>query len=562
MRMPMRTTRRPKPKRAKRWAVVDIEAPKWSQFALGVMIDDQGEVSHFDTLDGYCRGVADFDGRVFAHNGGNYDFLFLNQLQDVSLSGPRAVRARHGKAHLSDSFPLFPMSLKALGQAVGVLKQELAYEDLEPLLATPEGREKVFAYCEQDCRVLRAGILSHQRFCEQVPHPEPRWPGTAGSTAVYCAEAWEPEAVAELKRHTLDLHSYDSHRSAVIGGRCEAWQLGPVEGPIYCYDVKSSYPARYFEGPMPVGPYVRTSHERVGQQGVYWCRFTQDPSRIPLLSAEGVFCHSGEGWLTSEEMAAAREEGFRLEVLHGFVSLVSIPFGMRFATELYRLKEAGEPFAKVCLNALHGKLGEQLIHDTYRTTKGDHRSFWRNSELALPAWHQRPLMEAFILARARIALWRQMDALHRAGHRVLYTDTDSIHTTADESAFRRCGGVLGKSPGQWEVKAVATRAIYLARKAYALETPDAKDKSGAPLPHQFALKGFPSLLHSWELFERAWERSFSGDSPHVVDCSAGILSFRQGVPGSPEAKTLHRTLSAQVGPAKRRLTGDRVWYTH
>lgn len=538
------------------FAALDIEAVgnTWDVFDLAVGVTHSGEVEHFDTQEEMQHWVEEYSGRVAAHSGGTYDFHFLRGKDQVLLTGSRILTARLGKAQLLDTYPMMPMSLKKIGKAVGLEKLDVDRSRLAEL-----SRDEVRTYCERDAQVLARALHRHRDFCLSVPHTKPSWPSTAGATAVYCAEAYEGEAVRHMARHPLSPETWREHAETVQGGRTEVWRLGHVKGPVYCYDVKSSYPARYLEEPLPVGPWAPVSHEVHGVPGVWRVKFSQPTDRIPVLSADGVFCHRGEGWCTSEELYAARNElGARVEVLHGWVTRRLLPFGENFVRTLYRLKEQGSPFAKVCLNALHGKFGQRIRGGTYRRWGAGDADYVLDEELSLPRWYQRPLVEAHLLARARVALWRCMDALHRAGWAVLYTDTDSIHTDASPADFERVtGATMGEGLGQWELKGTARRALYLARKCYALEWEDGE---------QFiACKGFPQtapgekpLPHhvTWEKLEEAWEHPVE-----VVEPRWGLQGWARAMDSEQSAKSFQRTLAAHAGAGKVRRGAD-VWYAH
>lgn len=519
------------------------------QFSLACAVTSTGAVEHFDTREELQSWTEEWEGNAFAHSGGTYDFLFLQGKDEVLLTGSRILSARLGKARLKDTYPMMPMSLKKIGDAVGLHKLEVDRANLHRITREEERR-----YCEVDTRILVKALHQHRSFClETVPHNSPSWPSTAGATAVYCAEAYEREAVRHMARHPLDPSVHLEHSGMVQGGRCELWQLGEVKGPVYAYDIKSSYPARYLEAPLPVGPWRPVSHEVHGVPAVWRVKFSQPRDRLPVLSSDGVFCHEGEGWATHEELYAARSLlGAKVEVLDGWVSARVLPLGQSFVRELYRLKESGSPFAKVCLNALHGKFGQRLLGGIYRRNGAGGFAF--DEELSLPRWYQRPLVEAHILARARVALWKAMDALHRGGWSVLYTDTDSVHTNCPPERFAAVTGArMGKELGDWELKGTATAALYLAPKVYALRWDEAT-AAQVKAPTFVACKGFPASRVSWELLQQAWEL------PEEVPL-LGVESWGTVRDDITTARDETRTLRAHPGAGKRRDL-NAVWYAH
>lgn len=533
--------------------VFDIESPTgWDKFGLAVMMDEYGEKEVAYSLPELQRMVERTPGNLWAHSGGTYDFLFLSGKDEVILSGSRVLRAKVGKARLCDSFPLMQMSLEKVGQAVGVHKTKVDRTRLDEL-----STQEVEDYCAQDCQVLLAALKAHRDFIETVPHPHPRLPTTSGASAVYCAEAWDAPVALHLSKSTPSFEDWEEQRGTVMGGRCELWRLGHVRGPVYYYDVKSSYPSRYLEGPLPVGPWRKVNHApRAGTVGVFRVKFSQPKDRLPLLTSSppdgygGVHAHEGEGWATSEEIEVARAElGARVEVLHGWVSELVGPLGRRFVEKLFRLKEEGQPFAKVTFNSLHGKFGQNILNGVWRRHP---RGWVYDEELSVPRWYQRPLVEGAILARARIGLWRTMDALRVQGWRVLYTDTDSVHTDCPPSLFP---GTLGEAPGEWDLKLAASEALYLAPKVYALRHEDEDGKDTVTL----ASKGFPSSQVTWETMWRAWH-----EAPLPVSATQGLIGFRSGGRDTATARVLTRTLAAHPGAGKKRtgLDGCEVWYSH
>jgi hypothetical protein len=102
--------------------------------------------------------------------------------------------------------------------------------------------------------------------------------------------------------------------------------------------------------------------------------------------------------------------------------------------------------------------------------------------------HIQPIMAAQILGRARVALYRVLEAIENAGYQWYYTDTDSVHTNCPPDKMPvpvwtpdqgKAGlGVLASEGGPYH-------AIYLGPKAYCLIDQDTgKATKGA-------LKGVP-----------------------------------------------------------------------
>ena len=511
-----------------RFAVIDLEALNWNEYRVGYFVDSDGADVRCDTAEQLSAQVENFPGRVFAHYGGRYDVFFLNEPKAVTMSGSGILRAQLGSASLYDSWYLFQMSLAKLGKAVGHAKHEGKSDRIEEL-----SLDETAEHCRNDCEVLRVALLKHREWCRTRPHPEPRWPATAGGTAVYCLEAFEPEGVATLRAERVELSDWQHQFGAVTGGRVELWQLGHVKGPVYSYDIRSSYPASWLDGPLPLGPWRRVDAEVSDAAGVYLCDVKQSRDTLPVVAPEHVWKYDGPAWLTHEEISEVRAHGGRVDVVDGWVSHSGpVAFGQDFAREMYRAKAAGDPWAKVSINSAHGKFGQGILQTNWVKRSGR----WEcDYELGFPAWHQRPLISAYVLSRARIRLHRTLHALKQGGWRCLYVDTDCVHTDCPPERFP---GQLGDELGQWAHEATAEEAVYVAPKVYMLKLVGGGVKMAA--------KGLPRDQVTWEALvdvARGNPVSFTNDK--------GLVGFRR-LGGTWEARRSKqpRRLVTQTGGKK------------
>lgn len=515
------------------YAVLDVEARggTWDKFWLAWFRTSTGEAIECTTAELLGECVKRFQGPVFTLFGGRYDNFFLPRPSSVTLSGSGILRAQVGKAAVYDAWFLFQMSLAKLGKAVGHLKFEGKSDRMAELT-----QDEASAHCYNDCGVLLTALEKHRQWCATRPHPLPRWPMTAGSTAVYCLEALEPEGFARLSAQELEASEWMQHYAAVSGGRVELWQLGRVKGPVYSYDINSSYPQSWCDAPLPLGPWRAVTGERRGAAGVYRCTVRQSREHLPVVAPMHVWRYDGEAWLTSEEVAAVRELGGAVDVHEGWVSDSSEWFGRDFATSLYAAKNAGDPWAKVGVNAAHGKLQQSIIQTEHRWRE---RAWAAELTLSLPNWHQRPIIGCFVLARARLRLHATLEKLRAAGWKVLYVDTDCVHTDCPPEKFP---GALSGALGEWKLETTAVEACYVAPKVYGLKLGDGSVK--------LASKGLPKKLVTWEVLTRAAK----GERVALRE-AAGLQSFLsiQGEPWGAYAAERRRALVTQTG-GKRRKT--------
>jgi hypothetical protein len=170
--------------------------------------------------------------------------------------------------------------------------------------------------------------------------------------------------------------------------------------------------------------------------------------------------------------------------------------GQPFAAALYKEKEAGSFFGKCYLNSLHGKFSESPVKEAWTR---DHPStfygpppeqiggYWRYLTLSVDREgmvprHMQPLAAAAILGRTRHRIWAILDAVQRAGGRVFYTDTDSVHCDLPPEKMPLA---LGGALGDLAYEGGPFVGVYVGAKAYLLCDPTTgQAKKGA-------LKGMP-----------------------------------------------------------------------
>lgn len=517
---------------SKPFALFDIEALSWNQYRTGCFVTSEGDAVRCDNVEQLGAEIERFPGRVFAHYGGRYDFFFLPEPKAVTLSGSGILRAQLGRASLYDSWFLFQMALAKVGKAVGVLKFEGKSDRIEELTL-----DETAEHCRQDCEVLRVALLKHRAWCAARPHAEPRWPATAGGTAVYCLEAYEPDGVAHLAREKVELGEWLNQYGSVTGGRVELWQLGKVKGPVYSYDIRSSYPTSWLDAPLPLGPWRFVDREVPGP-AVYFCDVRQSRSTLPVVAPGHMWRYDGQAWMTHEEVAEVRLHGGRVDVVEGWASTTeAVPFGQNFAREMYAAKSAGDPWAKVSINSAHGKFGQGILQTSWVRRDGAWQSDY---ELGFPAWHQRPLISAYVLSRARVRLHRALHALKEAGWRVLYVDTDCVHTDCPPAQFP---GHLGDQLGDWAHEFTAERAVYVAPKVYMLVNAAGEVKMAA--------KGLPREQVTFDAMVDA-----AHGNPVSFTNDKGLVGFRR-LAGQWEARRSRSTrrLTLQTG-GKNHVVGQ------
>lgn len=529
-------------------AAFDIEARWWDSYRVGAFVTEEGDVDVCRTREELRARVLRHKGQAWSHYGGRYDMLFLMPLPVVVLAGAGIMRAQLGQAQLHDSYELMRAGLAKVGDYIGRPKLKGLSESMDD--ATDA---EAVSHATNDALIALEALQHHRawwgRWCEsplmQGEQPE-RWPTTAGGCAVELLRAVEPEVAEELAASPLTLEEWTDHYEAQSGARSEVFHLGHVDGLVTTLDVNSSYPARWLEGPLPCGPWRAVEREEPDRLGVYLCEVRQCGAFLPLVAPELQWRYCGRAWLTSEELRAVREARGTARVVRGWVSDGAINMGHRLIPALYAEKLEGIPWSKAGLNALSGKTLQGPWGETYYHKPS---GYVRDAELALLEWYQRPLVGAFIQARARLALWRAMQALVNDGWRVLYVDTDGLHTDCPP-ALLPAEIRVGVALGEWKVEGIATEAVYLAPKVYGLKYADGSEK--------LIVSGVPRGAVSWENLQRA-SRGYTVEIATRSGLEGFMSCARDNVPKAAE----HRAaLSTHTG-GKRRVRKHRngnLWY--
>ena len=487
-----------------RW-FYDIEAEAWDRPLLVVAQREDGEEKVFHGPDS-TRQVAELmrreGGEWIAHAGGIYDHLLVwrdsSWPRDVVLAGSSVQRASDypvkGRPSLQwlDSMPLWGVGLDVVGRAIGLPKLEADRATLEKLPP-----EELVAYCRRDVEILRRGWLAEAEWLAQFGVTA----RTSGSAAVKLLAAMDAPSWGVMADCLVDPKLSTGARgrpgalSAIRGGRTETRRVGLVEGPVYVYDLHSSYPSQFACGAVPVGLEPDDSRD-LSAWGwldlVTWLAPRRDDHRTAFeLSRDGRGVGALTAWLTWEQAWALDQRGMQPR-RHGCGWRPEgrcEAFAAPFVKELYRLKEDKTKvesfFAKVTLNSLHGRLGMDPVRFNYVKNAAatvDGMTSWRQAYCPRKTRlqvtpDQQPLAAACILARGRLNLAVAIEALEERGWAFYYADTDSLHTNCPPEEFARFLP-LGPGIGFWGHEGTASSAVYLAAKTYHLQL-DGKEKTAA-----------------------------------------------------------------------------------
>lgn len=422
-------------------AVYDIETVSWVEVVLVCHSDEYGNQESFTNVSDYIDWLwADFEGtHVWAHAGGRFDHRFLlPEFQkrgyhfNVAMSGGSIVILRVWNDEktiiFADSFRIMPNALKAIGKTVGLEKIEVDRSRIENL-SEKEAKE----YCFRDCEITLRGLQCmrdalgsvNADFAFTLASIASRWVRRGDSIDWYRMKARTEEREKQIKQ------AEEFCEPAYYGGRTEMFRRGTIKGPIYYYDIVSSYPTSmqfelplYFKGfvspdkktpnkedtikflnhPGVTEAWVSIPNTRIGPLPVrYGGRLIfpcgENIGRIeslefpdncpccytPLRSFVCRTCSKNfprEHWIpgrwTNVELLEAMKHGVKVFPIKQ-ARYVGVPFLKPFVQTFYNLrqqaKDHNDSFKsyayKICLNSLYGKLVETVHRTSYGNFEKD-----------------------------------------------------------------------------------------------------------------------------------------------------------------------------------------------
>lgn len=476
--------------RSKQTVVLDFETDPFLKgripqpFTAGIYWE-VGGLPHYrnfwnDDPEALCREIVEFirdkNWRIYAHNGGKFDFFFLLPCADsVTGIGGRIAKMTIGKSILVDSYLILPV---ALGE---YKKDSFEYWKMEAE-NRDKYREEIEEYLRNDC------IYLHELVNEfRLEFGTPLTIATASFKKL-------KEYDYDVTRHTSE--SWDAKfRPFYFGGRCQAFEGGHGKGNYTYVDINSAYPyAMLSEHPSTTAYEIDKGY--LPDEGVYFATIhARSHGALPVRADDGgVSFPDAEGiyHATSWEIEAGLDTG-TLEIKD--VIETRIPFETQdfseFVNHFYAARmraknakdDARKLFYKLILNSAYGKFAlDPRRYKEYTIVElGD----WPEGENWEPNYavgnyqiFERPepgenyynvSTAASITGYVRAMLWRSICQCKD----VIYCDTDSI-VARDVSALK-----FGDALGQWERETKITEYWIGGKKLYAFLCADGKYRTAS-----------------------------------------------------------------------------------
>ena len=438
---------------------------------------------------------------IYAHNGGGWDWLSLaqwlleNRQDDTTVTGITAgsslvvlnVRVK-GKftIRFCDSLQLLRSSLDKLATTFlgegkidsgGILPHELKQKD----------EAKYYDYLRRDCEALCSVLeKSLSTIRENVADIDSFGP-TIGSTAMKVFRHMVDEPITI----PMDDDFRDFLRKGYKGGRVEAFRKGYFSN-VKVYDINSLYPSIMFQQKVPLSDRtIEVGSYRFGHLGVYECSYNQRRRDIPpVLVDGGEGSYRGSGVFYSPELDLLREvdPDAVIDVYRGHLWIDTGFLFAEYVEKLYnlRMKDRSGPLGLLCkflLNSLYGKFGQHPIREQL-VIINEFQDLWDlieegasvteindnvySLEKESRAEFEHVGIAGTVTSAARAALYRGV--LDAGADRVIYCDTDSVHTTGDLP-----DDLMGDSLGEYKLEFTG-EGVYCGKKLYALRSPTQGEK--------------------------------------------------------------------------------------
>ena len=344
----------------------------------------------------------------------------------------------------------FDQKLEELGEIVGLKKLKVDFDNVTP--------QALRVYCRRDVEILVRMMKYYIDFIKEHQLGKFSW---SKSSQAFNAYRYR------FMQHKIRIHSNNEvvelERAAYMGGRCECFQVGKVEGDKFLtLDVNSMYPyvMKDYEYPYQLVDYIKNpARDKIKEALKRYAVIAE----VEMATNENAFpvIHDNKTvfpvgcftcYLCSEGLKYALANKYIKKIkrcsLYSkgnlFISYVNYfyPLRLRYAKEKNKIMET---FCKYLLNSLYGKWGQKYqleeridcegIHDYFRDEILDMRTgklithtWLMNQEITrydeIEGKNSMVAIVAHVTENARLLLWKIINETGK--DKVLYCDTDSI----------------------------------------------------------------------------------------------------------------------------------------
>ena len=432
----------------------DIESNNWINFLM-IGLYDGTNYKIFDSLTKYLNYIEkNYSGyRVYFHNGGKFDFLFLFELLnergeiDIIERGGSIIQIRYkylkGRITFCDSYPLLPASLDSLIKTYKVKHKKIP---INFNVKHNFNNKKLQQHLENDCKAL-------YNIIEQTENVNNCLPLTIASLAM---KVFTNDFFNGFIWQSSDKFDNYFRKNYYRGGRVEV--LKGYGKNLYYYDVNSLYPFVMLNK-MPVGKPIRTKRYMSEKIGFYKIELLSNTKFIisPLIKRvkkSNYYVNGIKGeifYLISPELKILISKKIKFKILDGYYFKQSEFLFNDYVNTYYKIKsttkdEVQRYFSKLMLNSLYGKFGQQLKGEKIESYKNqtDFKVFDAFNDLVLVSADRNikfkgVYLASYITSLARAYHYNLMDNIGMKN--IFYCDTDSIICNKKIITSNKIGGL-------------------------------------------------------------------------------------------------------------------------
>lgn len=436
--------------------------------------------------------LSGWQGIVYAHNGGKFDYYYLlNHFREYdwpvrpSLINSRISKLKWGGTEFRDSYLILPVALKVTGD-----KDEIDYRLFEKEIRE-QHKQEILEYLKQDCVGLYRNVRS---FIDRFG---------MGLTLANRSFA----QMEELGIHPYRSSKYrdEQYRKYFFGGRCQCFDSGSFKGNFTYLDINSAYPYAMMETHFwGTSSDVVDGLPNISEERLKRCLMTVNcrsygafPRRrkngsIHFPDDKGEFAITGWEYVTAMDLDLIDNVTVLKTVIpHEVMSFK--PFVIKFYKEKLIAEKSGDTqgrlFAKLMMNSGYGRFamnpdnwsehaltfcgeGAPMIGETeknqnewdltMRLEDAGYDVFERDVSEDQKRFYN-VATSCSITGYVRSMLMRAIDSVDK----IYYCDTDSMIFEGDHHNVP-----IGDKLGDWAVEAKGTELHLAGKKLYALRTDD------------------------------------------------------------------------------------------
>lgn len=449
----------------------------------------------YDDTEKMIEVIKEFDGIVYAHSGGRFDFHFIlgsiNLDEEIKSINGSLVAARIGRCEIRDSWNIIPAPQAEFANKYHIEDFSI-FEKSER--DKKKNREEIIKRLQSDCEDLWYVIEKNE---EQFGRHLTR----AGASMA----KWK--SISNLESPKTDRLFFEKFSKFYYGGRVQKFVTGKIDGPIEVVDIHSAYPWAMLSehpysstyttvaNPTDIKPASMITVDCISNGALPW-RNEKGSIVFPDDGQKRTYYVPGHEILCAIDTGSVRDVSF-VEAID-FIGLQSFE---RYVSEHYALRliakangdRAGDTLNKMSMNGLSGKFGAnpdnygnfmacefddiakfQMEYikknkidifdpESYRFIPQADGMLGPHVLMRAPLQpHQEHYINvatiASITSQARAKLWRAICS----SKGVIYCDTDSIFA-------HKANVEIGTELGQWEREGIADIAWIAGKKMYYLQ---------------------------------------------------------------------------------------------